>query len=579
MVGFVLHILKLNIIAAGMILLVKLMSVFLKGKFTAQWKYLVWLILSLSLVIPIQVPEEFSLFYLQVSNNQPLEASPSDSNTTGTILSNVNSGSKTDSNVSISEVPMTDNIAKPVIRFQIARKDFPVSPELVTTVFLILWITIAVIKLICEGIAYYISLNNLKRMSIPVYNPVTVRIYSSVFHQNGIKNPPRLMQNAGLSTPLLTGLTKTELYLPSVGYTAEELKLIFHHELSHYRHKDLWYKMLLRMCATVYWFNPFLLIMLKEAENDIENLCDTKVIRHCSNNDHKLYRRLLLRTVALQNNIPYITASLNDSTMVFKDRILYMINLKHMKRNILPGVLLAALLVVVNFSVAFSAVEDSSPAAVTDDTKAIPSAPDIQEPAKDNTSKPLSMIKSTAQSFPDTSIQEEQQTQVSETETGTESYSINSDTLDQAAETYMPETDSTDTDHYQEPAPTPIPYNGGFDSETGYINTVSDENGNIFALRDNGDGSYSDDNGNSYTYNGGTSWTDQNGTSYSTLDDRYHYEGMELDTHSLSGDDGNTVNIIQTTNGDYLYRDENGTGFTDNGDGTWTDEYGNTYSE
>ena len=28
-----------------------------------------------------------------------------------------------------------------------------------------------------------------------------------------------------------------------------------------------------------------------------------------------------------------------------------------------------------------------------------------------------------------------------------------------------------------------------------------------------------------------------------------------------------------------LYRDDNGTGFSDNGDGTWTDENGNTYTE
>ena len=69
-----------------------------------------------------------------------------------------------------------------------------------------------------------------------------------------------------------------KLYLPATGYSAEERKLVFYHELTHYCHRDLWYKMLLRICATIYWFNPFLLIMLKEADKDIENLCDTAVI-------------------------------------------------------------------------------------------------------------------------------------------------------------------------------------------------------------------------------------------------------------------------------------------------------------
>ena len=92
-----------------------------------------------------------------------------------------------------------------------------------------------------------------------------------------MRRAPELRQNAGLTTPLLAGLFHTKLYLPATGYSAEERKLVFYHELTHYCHRDLWYKMLLRICATIYWFNPFLLIMLKEADKDIENLCDTAV--------------------------------------------------------------------------------------------------------------------------------------------------------------------------------------------------------------------------------------------------------------------------------------------------------------
>lgn len=81
----------------------------------------------------------------------------------------------------------------------------------------------------------------------------------------------------------------------------------------------------MRICAAVYWFNPFLLIMLKESENDIENLCDARVIDHCSNRNHRLYRRLLLRTVVVQ------------------------------KSSMLPGILLTLLPVLTNVSFALSA--------------------------------------------------------------------------------------------------------------------------------------------------------------------------------------------------------------------------------
>lgn len=38
------------------------------------------------------------------------------------------------------------------------------------------------------------------------------------------------------------------------------------HELTHYLRRDLWYKLLLLAVSTIYWFNPALLLMQREAE-------------------------------------------------------------------------------------------------------------------------------------------------------------------------------------------------------------------------------------------------------------------------------------------------------------------------
>ena len=76
----------------------------------------------------------------------------------------------------------------------------------------------------------------------------------------------------------MAGLGRTYLYLPDIPYTEQELELIFKHELFHYRHKDLWYKMLLLIVDTVYWFNPLLHWMIREADKDIEYICDCHVI-------------------------------------------------------------------------------------------------------------------------------------------------------------------------------------------------------------------------------------------------------------------------------------------------------------
>lgn len=204
-------------------------------------------------------------------------------------------------------------------------------------------------------------------MSLPVSDPVSIQIYRKACRNRHIRKAPELRQNAGLTTPLLAGLFRTRLYLPATGYSAEERKLVFYHELTHYYHKDLWYKMLLRIGASVYWFNPFLLLMLKEADEDIENLCDTAVVHSVNKKECSMYRQLLLRTVAMDNQVPYVTASLNDSGMVFRDRIMYMINIRKLRRGILPGILMAALLAGGNL--AFNISSELTEAAVSAGTE------------------------------------------------------------------------------------------------------------------------------------------------------------------------------------------------------------------
>ena len=63
---FVLHILKLNIIAAVVILLVKVLGALLKGKVSARWKYVIWLIVAVSLTVPLQLPEDLSVVTFNV---------------------------------------------------------------------------------------------------------------------------------------------------------------------------------------------------------------------------------------------------------------------------------------------------------------------------------------------------------------------------------------------------------------------------------------------------------------------------------------------------------------------------------
>lgn len=413
---------------------------------------------------------------------------------------------------------------------------------------------------------------------------------------------PELRQNAGLTTPLLAGLFHTKLYLPATGYSAEERKLVFYHELTHYVHGDLWYKMLLRICASIYWFNPFLLIMLKEADKDIENLCDTAVIHRVNQSGHRLYRQLLLRTVAMENRIPYVTASLNDSGMVFKDRILYMMSIRKLKRGILPGVLLALMLVGGNLAFTVSALpvgtgtsaQGNSDGAADDDIPYSDFAPfselvDMQNaPAISDGQAGAGNaedVSGVAENLQDNASNRMESTAGAVTGSETTTDSVSPSTEDSVQDN-ADSTDSGNTgentdniDHYAH-LPAGVPYTSGFSSASGVASIVApgeDEN-DARVLQDNGDGTYSDEIGFTYSYQGDGTWADAYGNSYRTWNDEDYNFGNQLEHHELQSSSG-SVDVKQTTNGDYYYCDSDGVGYTDNGDGTWTDENGNTYTE
>lgn len=615
MAEFALHILKLNIISAVVIFLVLGLSVLLKNRFTARWKYVVWLAVAMSLLVPARLPSNFSLINFKVPG---IESSGNEKITAKRIISadadsaNVNSSKVNSEDSSTADSKMQDTAVTgkaftgAVLKDEVQSDSASASLSgrhivpLAAKIFMIVWLAGAVIKLLAEICAYCFSMRSLKRMSLPVNDLMKWKMYRDVCEQKGIRRRPELMQNAGLSTPLLAGLFRTKLYLPAVGYSAEELKLVYHHELTHYLHRDLWYKMLLRICASVYWFNPVLLFMLWEADKDIENLCDAEVVRVCSRAERKLYRKLLLRTVAIDDQVPYVTASLNDSSMVFKDRILYMLNMKKLRKNVLPGVILAMVLVGGNLAFGFSG-ETISGAQNTQQQAQKDGDSSGQDSGEDAKKRELvDMVASHGTSDEQQLAGKGDKLENSNSD-GLAENSGQGDVADQEGNQDQTGVNSSDETGENSDGQNPDPDNsGGGYSDTDNNGTPEDDttnktviNTSSLTLRGSGGSTfeiervlYSDYSveyrgydGVGYTDNGNESYTDDYGNTYPALNDSTHYLGTTLEQHTLTSSDGNTVTVTQTTNGDYYYRDDNGTGFSDNGDGTWTDENGNTYTE
>ncbi len=97
---------------------------------------------------------------------------------------------------------------------------------------------------------------------------------------------------------MLFGYSKPIIVLPHRRYHEEEAEMILRHEIQHYKNRDLWYKFLIMFVCDLYWFNPVLRLMKKAAYQDIECICDEKVVRRLDLKGKKIYASTILETAA-----------------------------------------------------------------------------------------------------------------------------------------------------------------------------------------------------------------------------------------------------------------------------------------
>ena len=381
MTGFTFHILKLNTIAALIICAACIVSRLTRKKYTCKWKYFVWLVTALALLVPVDL-SPFSRVQLQIVQptrqtgmRQNFEsATAADQNALAVSDRHLSSDDTADTAVDHSSAPSSQTGLQDVPSFSAVSAASGTSSESGTSaaplvlslhsprlslygflqLFSCIWLTGFVLLAAFRILKYRFSLWSLRRWSSPVQNSDVVYLYRSICRREHISAPPRLMENRNLSTPVLAGLFHPALYLTEAPYDREELSFILRHELAHYKRRDLWFKLLLLAVSTIYWFNPALYLMRSEAEKDIENLCDGRVLQSSPMQSRLHYSQLLLKTAALQNHIPYLSASLNDSKLVFKERIHYLTELASLRRGTPLCLMFCAFLLTGNLAIGSS---------------------------------------------------------------------------------------------------------------------------------------------------------------------------------------------------------------------------------
>lgn len=172
----------------------------------------------------------------------------------------------------------------------------------------------------------------------PVSDQRILAQYAEIHRRLGVQKIMPLYECAVIDSPMLIGLFHPCIYLPS-GFLKEmvgkenDIILILHHELVHFKRRDLWYKWVFQAALCVHWFNPLLYVFQHKFNIDCELACDETMLKLLSEEGRRAYGNVLLdvaqknwsegvlpgKELRMHRNVPAMTLLEGKSTL--KERL------------------------------------------------------------------------------------------------------------------------------------------------------------------------------------------------------------------------------------------------------------------
>lgn len=256
----------------------------MKKRYPARMVCVVWAILALRLLIPVQL----------TLPQAPVQVMP---RTSYVVQSDQTAFRQ-------AGLPVAQNPARWVTGTQAqtlsAADTGTVKTVDITDILLTLWLAGVISCILWQGIGYYRLIRSLKGKSRSVERADLHTILQEQCAELVIDREIPLRVSAAADCPMLAGFIHPTLYLPDERISRTDAAFIFRHELTHYKHGDLWLKLLLLAARCLHWFNPLVHLIARFAQEDIEAACDDAVVRGHDGAYRRAYGETILRSAIAQ---------------------------------------------------------------------------------------------------------------------------------------------------------------------------------------------------------------------------------------------------------------------------------------
>lgn len=161
------------------------------------------------------------------------------------------------------------------------------------------WIFGVLITAFWKIISYLRFAGGVRAASAPVTDDRVYRKSAEIQMRLGLGKRVPIYESTVIDSPMLIGILEPRIYMPSdllaeITGKENDTCLILHHELVHYRRKDIWYKWLFQAALCVHWFNPLLYVFNRKFNMDCELACDEKVMALLSEEGRRAYGNVLI---------------------------------------------------------------------------------------------------------------------------------------------------------------------------------------------------------------------------------------------------------------------------------------------
>lgn len=260
--SFLLQSLTISLVAA-LLLLVKAL---LGDKLSPRWQYGIWGILALRIAVPVGLTGRVILLPL------PL------------LIETVKA---------MSEQTLTSAYSSAYLP---ALPRFPIPWINSNPVSITDWLLVIYIMGVAASILWYIISYTRLRLLLRRGRPVSADMQKQlddVCTKYGLKACPTVTVE-GLPSAFVFGIIRPVLAIPADGVTDDKVLL---HELLHLKHKDALQSTLWSVFRALHWCNPFLHYIFNRIGNDMEALCDQRVLERLEGEARRDYGAILLSMV------------------------------------------------------------------------------------------------------------------------------------------------------------------------------------------------------------------------------------------------------------------------------------------